>query len=86
MTQVMGPCLPAIPPATHADAKAAARPAQRPLEEATLEELDAALAFAFSQVSNTKPMKQESITQMMPGSMPTLAPRFSNPTEMWGRC
>jgi len=86
MTQVMWPCLPATPPATPADAKAAARPAEPPLEEATLEELNAALAFAFSQVSNTKPMTQASITQMMPGSMPTSAPRFSNPTEMWGRC
>lgn len=81
MTQVLWPSLPATPPAPE-DSKAAARPAEQPLEEATLEELNAALAYAFAQVSGTKPLTQEAITHMMPGPLPTSALRYDNPAEL----
>ena len=84
MTQVLWPSLPATP-APPEDAKAAARPAEPALEEATLEELNAALAYAFAQVSGTKPLTQESITHMMPGPLPTSALRYGNPAELSGR-
>ncbi len=53
------------------------------LEQATLEELNAALAYAFAQVSsNTVPMEKGSITQMMPPPMPTSALRYGHLPEM----
>jgi len=87
MTQVLWPSLPTTPPPAlpSEDLKAAARPAEPPLEEATLEELNAALAYAFAQVSGTKPLTQESITHMMPGPLPTSALRYGNPAELSGR-
>jgi hypothetical protein len=87
MTQVLWPSLPATPPppVPPEDAKAAARPTEPPLEDATLEELNAALAYAFAQVSGTKPLTRESITQMMPGPLPTSALRYGNPAELSGR-
>lgn len=87
MTQVLWPSLPTTPPPPlpPEESKAAARPAEPPLEEATLEELNAALAYAFAQVSGTKPLTQESITHMMPGPLPTSALRYGNPAEMSGK-
>lgn len=46
------------------------------MEQATLEELNAALAYAFSQVSNTTSLGKGAVTQMMPSPMPTI--RFGN--------
>lgn len=87
MTQVLWPSLsPTPPPPTPPEeAKAAVRPVEPPLEDATLEELNAALAYAFAQVSGTKPLTQESITHMMPGPLPTSALRYGNPAELSGR-
>ena len=87
MTQVLWPSLsPTPPPPTSPEeAKAPVRPVEPPLEDATLEELNAALAYAFAQVSGTKPLTQESITHMMPGPLPTSALRYGNPAELSGR-
>lgn len=82
MTHVMWPSMPATPRPAPAYAEAAPRPSEPPLEEATLEELNAALAYAFLQVSNTKPLTQESISQMMPPPLPSSALRYGNPVEM----
>jgi hypothetical protein len=63
--------VPAVPaaPATHDSLSPQ-------LEKATLEELNAALAYAFSQVSNTNGLGRGGITQMMPPPLPTQAVRF----------
>lgn len=53
------------------------------LEKATLEELNAALAYAFSQVSSgTSLMPPCSVTSMMPAPMPTSALRFGQMPEL----
>ena len=46
------------------------------LEQATLEELNAALAYAFSQVAGNHTQGAGSVTQMMPAPLPTQAMRF----------
>jgi len=55
------------------------------LEQATLEELNAALAYAFSQVSNTTSLGKGAVTQMMPAPLPTQAMRFGSASELPGR-
>jgi hypothetical protein len=55
------------------------------LEQATLEELNAALAYAFSQVSNTTSLGKGAVTQMMPAPLPTQAMRFGSASELAGR-
>lgn len=49
------------------------------LEQATMEELNAALAYAFSQVSSgpaPAQAKRDSVTHLMPGPLPTSALRY----------
>ena len=55
------------------------------MEQATLEELNAALAYAFSQVSNTTSLGKGAVTQMMPAPLPSQAMRFGNARELSGR-
>lgn len=55
------------------------------LEQATLEELNAALAYAFSQVSNTTSLGKGAVTQMMPAPLPSQAMRFGNASEVQNR-
>jgi hypothetical protein len=52
-----------------------------PLEQATLEELNAALAYAFSQVANTKSIGPHAVTKMIPPPMPTSALRYGTIPE-----
>ena len=55
------------------------------LEKATLEELNAALAYAFAQVSGTKGLGKGGITQMMPPPLPTQAMRFGQAPDYAGQ-
>ena len=68
------PMEPSAAPTTNAD-----------MEQATLEELNAALAYAFSQVSNTTSLGKGAVTQMMPAPLPSQAMRFGNASELSGR-
>ncbi len=52
------------------------------LGNATIEELNAALAYAFAQVSTTKPIGGSSLTQMMPPPMPTSALRYGQVPDL----
>ena len=73
-----------VKPMTHFEAAMAA-PTSRTapsLEQATLEELNAALAYAFAQVSSSGvPIGKESITNMMPAPLPTSALRYGQVPE-----
>ena len=52
------------------------------LEQSTLEELNAALAYAFAQVSSTsRPIDKGSVTHMMPAPIPTSALRYGQIAE-----
>jgi len=50
-------------------------------EHTTVEALNAALAYAFAQVSNTSPLGAGSITKMIPPPMPTSALRYGSMPE-----
>jgi hypothetical protein len=73
-----------VKPMSHFEAALAA-PTQKAapsLEQATLEELNAALAYAFAQVSSSGvPVGKESAINMMPSPMPTSALRYGQRPE-----
>jgi predicted amino acid-binding ACT domain protein len=73
-----------IKPMSHFEAALAAptRKTAPSLEQATLEELNAALAYAFAQVSSSGvPVGKESAINMMPSPMPTSALRYGQRPE-----
>lgn len=80
---VMNPA-PAFAPAAQAPVPTV-DPLSPQLEKATLEELNAALAYAFAQVSGTKGLGKGGITQMMPPPLPTQAMRFGQAPDYAGQ-